>query len=70
MNCIWKDFETGNYVCDVTVIDRLASLLLLQREFYAKRDKRLLAECKRREDAFLEWYDRVRSAITKDMAQL
>lgn len=61
---IWQ--EANKVVVDWCVIERVAGLLNLQREFFKKRDKRHLQECKRREEGFLSWYEDVREALVYD----
>lgn len=51
-----QDEETGAVYVSLEVIGRVYELIMTQREFFRTRDKKLLAECKRREDGFVNWY--------------
>lgn len=51
-----QDEETGAVYVSLEVVGRVYDLIMSQREFFRTRDKKLLADCKRREDGFVNWY--------------
>lgn len=51
-----QDEETGAIYVSLEVVGRVYDLIMAQREFFRTRDKKLLADCKRREDGFINWY--------------
>lgn len=51
-----QDEETGAIYVSLEVVGRVYDLIMAQREFFRTRDKKLLADCKRREDGFVNWY--------------
>lgn len=51
-----QDEERGAIYVSLEVVGRVYDLIIAQRKFFRTRDKKLLAECKRREDGFVNWY--------------
>lgn len=54
--------ENGEVYISFRVLDRVREVMELQQKFYRTRDKKTLEECKRREQGFFEWYEKVKSA--------
>lgn len=61
-----RDDKTNTYYVRIDVLERVVSLINLQRTFYRTRDKKTLQECKAREDALLAWADSVFNTIRHD----
>lgn len=61
-----RDNENGAYYVKLEVCDRIYRLLKDQKVFYNTHSKKVLESCKQRENAFIEWYEKILGIIANE----
>lgn len=53
---IKQDESDGSLWVSIEVVDNLYKLIMAQRAFFKSRDKKLLVQCKAKEEGFIKWW--------------